>query len=81
MAQKPHASSVSRGKQKPKNGSKGRVRKQTYSIGDSDRVDSFCSPPRVQRCALLEKLMEDKREVLERSRRKGRSGDGGSNRN
>jgi len=48
MAQAPHASSVSRGKRKPKTDSKGRGRKRTYSIGDSDRVDLPCSPPRVQ---------------------------------
>jgi len=68
MAQKPHASSVSsRGKRKHKTDSKGRGRKQTYSIGDSDWIYLLCSPPRVQWWALLEKLMEDRREVLERS--------------
>jgi len=30
---------------------------------DSDRVDLFCSPPRVQWWAPLEKRMEDRREV------------------
>jgi len=72
MAQRPHASSISTGERKPKTDSKGRGRKQTYSIGDSDRVDLFCSPPRVQWWAQLEKLMEDRREVLERSQRRGR---------
>jgi len=71
MAQRPHASSVSRGKRKPKIDSKERGRKQTYSIGDSDRVDLLCSPPRVQRWSPLEKLMGDRCEVLERSQRKG----------
>jgi len=60
MAQRPHASSVSRGKRKPKTDSKGRGRKRTYSIGDSDRVDLLCSLSRVQRWAPLEKLMEDR---------------------
>jgi len=73
MAQRPHASSVSRGKRKPKTDSKRRGRKQTYSIGDSDRVDLLCYPPRVQWWAPLEKLAEDRREVLERSQRRGRS--------
>jgi len=67
MAQRPHASSVSIGKRKPKIDSKGRDRKRTYSIGDSDRVDLLCSPPRVQWWAPLEKLMEDRRQVLERN--------------
>jgi len=49
MAQRPHASSVSKRKRKPKTDSKGRGIKRTYSIGDSDRVDLLCSPPRVQR--------------------------------
>jgi len=74
MAQRPHTSSVSIGKRKPKTGSKGRGRKWTYSIGDFDRVDLLCSPLRVQRWALLEKLMEDRRKVLERSQIKGRLG-------
>jgi len=73
MAQRPHASSVSKEKRKPKTDSKGRGRKRTYSIGDSNRVDLLYSPPRVQRWASLEKLMEDKREILERSQRRGRS--------
>jgi len=47
MAQRPHASSISKGKRKPKTDSKGRGRKRTYSIRDSDRVDLLCSPPRV----------------------------------
>jgi len=37
MAKRPHPSLVSRGKQKPKTDSKGRGRKRTYSIRDSDR--------------------------------------------
>jgi len=45
---------------KPKTSSKGRDKKQTYSIEDFDRVDLFCSPLRVQQWAPLEKLMEDK---------------------
>jgi len=53
MTQRPHASSVSRGKRKPKTDSKGRGRKRTYSIGDFDWVDLLCSPPRVQRWAPL----------------------------
>jgi len=48
MVQRPHASSVSRVKQKPKTGSKGRGRKRTYSIGESDRVDFLYSSPWVQ---------------------------------
>jgi len=58
MAQRPRASSVSRGKRKPKTDSKERGKKRTYSIGDSDRIDLLCSPPRVQWWASLEKLME-----------------------
>jgi len=66
MAQRPHASSVSRRKRKsPKTDTKGRGKKRTYSIGDSDRVDFLCSLPRVQWWAPLEKLMEDRREVLD----------------
>jgi len=73
MAQRPHASSLNRGKWKPKTDSKRRARKRTYSIGDSDRIDFLYSPPRVQWWAPLEKLMEDRREVLERSQKRGRS--------
>ena len=73
MVQRPHANSVNRGKRKPKTDSKRRGRKRTYSIGDPDRIDLFCSPSRVQWWAPLEKLMEDSREVLERSQRRGRS--------
>jgi len=73
MAERPHASSISRGQRKPKTGSNGRDRKRNYSIGDSDRVDLLCSLPRVQqRWPLLKKLMEDRCKILERSQRKGR---------
>jgi len=47
-------------------------RKWTYSNGDSDRVDLLYSPSRVQRWALLEKLMRYESRDLERSQRKKR---------
>ena len=74
IPQRPHASSVSKRKRKPKTDSKERGRKQTYSIGDSNWVDLLCYLSRVQRWTPLKKLVEDRREVLERSQRKGRSG-------
>jgi len=49
MAQRPHPSSISRGKRKPKTDSKGREKKRTYSIGDSDKVDLLYFLPWVQR--------------------------------
>jgi len=73
MAKRPHANLVSRGKQNPKTDSKGRGRIWTYSIGDSDQVDLLYSLPWVQWWAPLEKFMEDRRKVLERSQTKGRS--------
>ena len=67
---RPHASSVSKGKPKPKTDSKGRDRKRTYSIGDSNGVNLLCSPLGVQQLTLLEELMEDKhlKEKLEKRR-------------
>jgi len=42
-------------------------RKRTYSNGDSDRVDLLYSPSRVQRWALLEKLMRCESRDFKRS--------------
>jgi len=47
-------------------------REQTYSNGDSDWVDLFYSPSRVQRWAPLEKLMKHGSRNLERSQKKKR---------
>jgi len=46
--------------------------KRTYFNGDSDRVDLFYSPSRVQQRASLEKLMRYGSRDLERSQRKKR---------